>query len=328
MGGLTCGLTSFIIDVIYTRLNHGWIVTDENFVVQYVNSAFCQWVEKEANDMLGKSVLDLLYAGVKPTSAENYYYPLIETLNSNKELSGVECYLPAFKRDHWCLSNTYLQRYATTGCPHYVAACYVAIDKYKAVEERLNCMTADVVESLGKAVDARDHYTGMHSDNVAKLMMDFAERLMLSEKEISLAYLSGKVHDIGKIGVPESILNKPVRLMKNEFAAVKRHPDIGADILSGISGFEKIAEAVRYHHERYDGHGYPYGLQGQKIPFMSRLLALCDAYSAMTMRRCYSEPFTPDRALREIAQASGKQFDPEISRVFIRMIEDSQDTWN
>lgn len=179
---------------------------------------------------------------------------------------------------------------------------------------------------FAKAIDARDSYNGNHSERVAKLMMYFAERLALSREEINLAYLSGMMHDIGKIGVPESILNKPARLTKREFAFVKRHPDVGAEMLSEICGFEKIAEAVRYHHERYDGNGYPYRLKGQRIPFLSRMLALCDTYDAMTSIRCYREPFAFDRALGEIAQGIGTQFDPELSREFTSIIVGSQAT--
>jgi HD-GYP domain-containing protein (c-di-GMP phosphodiesterase class II) len=147
----------------------------------------------------------------------------------------------------------------------------------------------------------------------------FAERLALPREEINLAYLSGVMHDIGKISVPEIILNKPARLTNSEFAVIKLHPDVGANLLSGISGFEKVSEAVRYHHERIDGKGYPYGLQGQRIPLLSRMLALCDAFDAMTTIRCYREPFTTDRALEEIAESSGTQFDPEISREFMML---------
>lgn len=173
---------------------------------------------------------------------------------------------------------------------------------------------------FAKAIDARNRCDGKHSERVANLMVDFAEHLALSRGDIRLAYLSGVMHDIGKISVPEIILNKPARLTKGEFAIVKRHPDVGAEMLSGISGFDKIAEAVRYHHERVDGKGYPYGLQGRRIPFLSRMLALCDAYDAMTTIRCYREPFTSDRALGEIGQLIGKQFDPEMSREFINVV--------
>jgi HD-GYP domain-containing protein (c-di-GMP phosphodiesterase class II) len=173
---------------------------------------------------------------------------------------------------------------------------------------------------FAQALDARNSCNGKHSYRVAKLMVDFAKQLAFSREEIKLAYLAGTMHDIGKIAVPESILYKPAPLTKREFAIVKRHPDIGAEMLSGISGFEKITATVRYHHERFDGKGYPYGLQGQSIPLLSRMLALCDAYDAITVIRCYRKPFAPYRAIEEIELLSGTQFDPEISGEFIKSV--------
>ncbi len=186
--------------------------------------------------------------------------------------------------------------------------------------KKMNDMSTSVIKLLLKAINARDKNTGKHSEHVAYLMVTLANRIGLSKEEISLAYVSGLVHDIGKIGIPESILNKPTQLTETEFALIKQHPNIGADILSEISGFEKIVEIVRYHHERYDGKGYPYGIQAQEIPILSRMLVLCDSYDAMTTPRCYREPFKPDRALAEIEQLSGRQFDPELSRIFIDLV--------
>lgn len=193
----------------------------------------------------------------------------------------------------------------------------------KAFCQEINRMCTSVIQSFLKAIDARDKSTGQHSEQVGYLMVTFGKRLGLSEEDISLAYFSGVVHDIGKIGIPESILNKPTRLTDHEFACIRNHPAIGAEILSGISGFEKIIEVVRYHHERYDGKGYPYGLQGAEIPVLSRMLALCDAYDAMTTLRCYHQPVTPYRAIAEIEQLKGMQFDPELSGAFIDLILES-----
>lgn len=321
--GLNCDIVSFIAKTVDTRSNHPFIIINHNFKVEFVNNAFCQWVEKEENELLGFSLVDLFYKGKQPDFSNAYYYPLIKTLQENIELSGVECYLPIPKQDNWCLVNTYLHR-SDSGHPQYVAACYVLIDKYKAVEDRLKGISVSVIKSFAKAIDARDDYTGKHSEHVAKLMVDFAEYLRLNEEEVSLAYLSGMVHDIGKVGIPEKILNKPTRLEQHEFAFIKRHPDLGADILSEIDELEEIAEVVRYHHERYDGKGYPYGFQGINIPPMSRMLALCDSYDAMTTVRCYRKPFTPARALQEIEQASGTQFDPYLGKRFISFISKAQ----
>lgn len=148
-------------------------------------------------------------------------------------------------------------------------------------------------------------------------MEEYARFLGLAEEDVTQAYVVGLVHDIGKIGIPETILNKPSKLSKEEFDVIRKHPAIGADILAEISKFAQIAEIVRCHHENYDGSGYPSGLQGKAIPLMSRMMALCDSYDAMTTIRCYREPITPHKALEEIQRASGGQYDPELSRAFI-----------
>lgn len=315
-------IASFITNTIDVQSNR-FIVVDDKFIVQYVNRAFCQWVGKEECNLLGHSVYDLFYKDKQQERSDNYSFPLIKTMKENKELSSVECYLPIPHEGSWVLVNTYLHRYET-GRPQYAAACYEEINKYKAAEDRLKGMSLSVIKSFAKAIDARDKYTGKHSENVANLMVNFAEHLELSKEEVSLAYLSGLIHDIGKVGVPEQILNKPTSLEETEFALIRRHPAIGADILSEISEFGEITEAVRYHHERFDGKGYPHGLKGLCIPFFSRMLALCDSYDAMTTVRCYREPLEPDCALREIELNCGKQFDPELGRQFIAFILKSQ----
>lgn len=190
----------------------------------------------------------------------------------------------------------------------------------KEMEEQIKNMTVSVIKSFAKAIDARDKATGKHSKNVAELMVNFAKHLQLSPQVTYLAYLSGMAHDIGKIGVPDEILNKPAKLDSLEFTFIKRHPDIGADILSEIYEFKAIVPAVRYHHEWYDGTGYAHGLQGLTIPLLSRMLALCDSYDAMTTARCYRKTLTPTKALQEIELGSGTQFDPELSKLFITFI--------
>ncbi|QJW48810.1 HD domain-containing protein [bacterium BFN5] len=116
------------------------------------------------------------------------------------------------------------------------------------------------------------------------------------------------------------ILNKPGRLTSEEFAIIQEHPNIGASILDNINGFEDIASAVRCHHERYDGTGYPNQVSGDQIPLFSRMLAVCDTFDAMTSARCYRQPFSEQEAVMEIRRCSGSQFDPEISEAFIEML--------
>ncbi|MBP2634612.1 MAG: Cyclic di-GMP phosphodieSPTERase [Firmicutes bacterium] len=178
------------------------------------------------------------------------------------------------------------------------------------------------IQTFCQAIGERDSYTMKHSMKVAGLMAGFAEYVELPGDDVTLAYLIGIVHDIGKVGVPSHILNKAGRLTAEEFSVIKQHPDIGARLLAKMDGLEKVAEVVRHHHERYDGTGYGQGLAGEEIPFFSRMLSLCDAFDAMTSSRCYRwKPLSTNSALEEIASCAGTQFDPELSRDFADFIK-------
>ncbi len=152
-------------------------------------------------------------------------------------------------------------------------------------------------------------------------MVELAEFMELSDNESLYAYLSGVVHDVGKLGVPEHILNKPGRLSDAEYIIMKHHAVIGSEILQEIQGFDLIASAILHHHERFDGFGYPHGIIGSDIPFLSRMLAVCDSYDAMTSLRCYRQPFSHEQALLEVENCSGTQFDPAISTAFVEMMK-------
>ncbi|MDF2572552.1 MAG: Cyclic di-GMP phosphodieSPTERase [Sporomusa sp.] len=182
-----------------------------------------------------------------------------------------------------------------------------------------------LIEAICHAISERDRYTAEHSKNVAHLMVGFAEYVQLPIEDVTIAYVVGIVHDVGKVSVPDYILNKPGSLTEEEFAVIKQHPDVGADILEDVEGLKKVAEIVRHHHERYDGQGYGTGLAGEAIPFFSRMLAVCDSFDAMTTVRCYrGEPYSIAKALEEISRCAGAQFDPAISRRFIDFISIDQ----
>ena len=182
-----------------------------------------------------------------------------------------------------------------------------------------------IIHKFCQAIGERDSYTIEHSKKVACLMASFAKYAKLPDEEVTIAYLVGIVHDIGKVNVPDHILNKPGRLTADEFAVIKQHPEVGAALISEVAGLETVAEIVRHHHERYDGKGYGQGLVGSKIPFFSRMLAVCDTFDAMTSARCYRrKPFSVRTALSEIARCAGTQFDPAISKRFIEFIGSQQ----
>lgn len=186
--------------------------------------------------------------------------------------------------------------------------------------------TAKLIESqkitvitLAKAIEKRDYYTGGHTDRVTAYAIKTAEQLNWSKERITTLELAGHLHDVGKIGVPDAVLNKPGKLTAEEFEMMKAHPEIGEQIIRGIDFLEVMVPYVLYHHERYDGKGYPKGLSGEEIPIEGRLLAVSDTFDAMTSSRPYRSGVDPEAAIHEIKRCSGTQFDPDIVGAFLEV---------
>ena len=188
------------------------------------------------------------------------------------------------------------------------------------LHERLEETFLETIIALANAVDARDSYTGDHSQRIADLSTKIGTAMKLPKKEIEALHWAGILHDIGKIGVPDKILNKKGSLTKKEWVSMKEHPVIGADIVAPVRHLAKVSPIIRAHHEKYDGTGYPNGSEGKNIPLGSRILAVVDAYVAIRDKRVYSEAHTHEEAIAELRRASGSQFDPEIVDVFCKTI--------
>ena len=176
-----------------------------------------------------------------------------------------------------------------------------------------------LLHSLTSAVDAKDAYTCGHSERVALLSRSLAVEAGLNEQQVDRIYMAGLLHDVGKIGVPEAVLQKCGKLTAEEFEQIKKHPEIGARILKDIKQVEDIIPGVLHHHERYDGKGYPAGLAGDSIPLMGRIICLADCFDAMTSSRTYRKALPLEVALTEIRRCSGTQFDPVLSDAFLRL---------
>ena len=174
--------------------------------------------------------------------------------------------------------------------------------------------------SLAKAVDARDTYTGSHSDRVAELSARVAMRLGLDQEQVELTRLSGSLHDLGKLAIPEEILRKPGELTDSERLVLERHPQIGFRMLDSL-GVETVADIVLHHHERWDGAGYPDGMRGEEIPLGARIIFVADAYDAITSDRVYSPKRSSETALAELERCAGTQFDPTIVAAFAEELE-------
>ena len=179
-----------------------------------------------------------------------------------------------------------------------------------------------VVQSLADAIDAKDTYTNGHSDRVARYAREIAKRYGYSSSDQDNIYIMGILHDVGKIGVPDAVINKPAKLTDDEFALIKNHPVMGARILKNIKELPKLFTGARWHHEKFGGGGYPDGLAGADIPEEARIIAVADAYDAMTSRRSYRDPL-PQAAVRaEIEKGAGVQFDPAFAKIMIEMIDE------
>ena len=182
-----------------------------------------------------------------------------------------------------------------------------------------------MVQSLADAIDAKDTYTNGHSGRVAEYSREIAKRYGYNTKEQSDIYMMGLLHDVGKIGVPDVVINKPGRLTDEEFEQIKRHPVIGDQILKNIQEMPSLSTGARWHHERYNGEGYPDGLKGDEIPEAARIIAVADAYDAMTSYRSYRDVMSQEVVRAEIMKCSGTQFDPKFAEIMVRMIDEDTD---
>ena len=191
--------------------------------------------------------------------------------------------------------------------------------------EKLEKAYLDSIQTLRYTVEAKDPYTRGHSDRVAEYSVLIGEKLGLSESDIKTLRVGGLFHDIGKIGIPDSILLKESKLTDDEYSEIKNHPSIGAHILCNAEVFQDIIPIVKHHHERYDGKGYPGKLKGEDIPYFARIAAVADAFDAMTSKRTYRNSLPIDVVRSEIEKNLGTQFDPELGKVFLDIIDNEYD---
>ena len=189
-------------------------------------------------------------------------------------------------------------------------------------QERLSRMSMQIVKALSGAIDAKDTYTNGHSTRVAEYSREIARRAGYTPEAAENIYMMGLLHDVGKIGIPDSIINKPARLTKNEFEEIMNHPVLGARILQNISEFPELVTGARWHHERFDGGGYPDGLKGTDIPEPARIIAVADAYDAMTSRRSYRSVLPQEVVRSEIEKGRGSQFDPDFAEIMLKMMDE------
>ena len=186
-------------------------------------------------------------------------------------------------------------------------------------------LSLHVVQTLAHTIDAKDTYTNGHSGRVAKYSVEIARRAGYTKAQLSEMYMISLLHDVGKIGIPDEIINKPSRLTDAEYAIIKQHPLVGARILKDIKEMPKLATGARWHHERYDGKGYPDGLKGKDIPEEARIIAVADAYDAMTSNRSYRRELPQAVVRGEVEKGRGSQFDPYFADIMLAMIDEDRE---
>ena len=198
------------------------------------------------------------------------------------------------------------------------------IESYKEAQRKERIMFEQAAEALANAIDAKDKYTRGHSARVAMYSRLIAEKAGLPEDACEKVYFEALLHDVGKIGVHDDILNKEGRLTDEEFRQIKLHPVFGSQILSSIQQSPYLSLGAHYHHERYDGTGYPDGLAGEAIPESARIISVADAYDAMTSSRSYRSPISPEKVRQELTEGIGKQFDPKFAGIMLDLISSGE----
>ena len=196
-------------------------------------------------------------------------------------------------------------------------------DEVDKKAREVESLSISVVQTLAEAIDAKDTYTNGHSGRVARYAREIARRYGYPERRQTEIFMMGLLHDVGKIGIPDAIINKPGRLTKEEYAQIQKHPELGDRILKRIKEMPKLSVGARWHHERYDGTGYPDGLKGEEILEEARIIAVADAYDAMTSRRSYRDVLPPERVREEIIGGKGTQFDPVFADLMLRIMEEN-----
>ena len=207
----------------------------------------------------------------------------------------------------------------------FAISALIIRSRTKKAEQRQRELQNIIDQSLttiSSTIDAKDEYTKGHSVRVAMYAREIAKRMGMSEEEQQRIYYIGLLHDIGKIGVPDSVLNKRGKLTDDEFAFIRRHPAMGGDILKNFNALKGIGDGARYHHERYDGRGYCEGLAGKDIPIEARIIGIADSYDAMQSTRVYRPGLTPEVILNELKKGAGTQFDPDIVPIMCQMIDE------
>ncbi len=291
-----------------------YIILDDNFQIHYINEHFLNLRNLKMDDVLGEKCYNLSNGG-KPcndcavrlalNTSEKQLINRKDTL-ADGQVRFIDDYaIPLFHDD-----NTQLK---------YILEIMVnRSDEFLVREQRQNDFK-EILQIMANLLETKDMYTATHSKSVGEISLRIAEVMNLNREELFAISIAAALHDIGKVRIPLGIINKPGKLSDEEFALIKKHPEISHEIIANLSGFDNVKQIVRHHHERFDGFGYPDRISGEKIPLGARIVAVADTYDAITSTRSYRNAMSHEYALEEITKNSGTQFDPLVVQALLEI---------
>jgi len=296
------------------------VLKDENLVYRFVNAAFCRFLGKEQREIIGKTDYDLF----PPEEAEKYRADDIRVIeNKRPQVQEEEVTGASGRKWLYVAKNPVIDE---SGEVIGVLCSVRDITILKQTEEarkktlnKLQRVLLQAIQGMARVVEMRDAYTAGHQFRVADLACAIAEEFGFPEEQLRGIQMAALVHDIGKVGVPVEILNKPARLTKTEFELIHVHPRVGYDILKEIEFPWPIAQIVLQHHERLNGSGYPFGLKDVEICREARILAVADVVEAMASHRPYRPALGVEKALEEISANKGMLYDPDVVDICVRL---------
>ncbi|MCR4605516.1 MAG: response regulator [Eubacterium sp.] len=323
-----------VVDDDVTNLNMaGHILSKANMRVTALKSgkALLDYVQDKQPDLIlldimmpemdGFETLKTLRDREKEAGIEDVIPVIFLTADENEESETKGLSLGAMD----FIKKPFVPDVLTLRVKHSIELIHLQRDLSSEVEKKTRDnehLFIHVVQALAEAIDAKDTYTNGHSSRVATYSRDIAKKFGYNMKQQRDIYMMGLLHDVGKIGVPDAVINKPAKLNDDEFELIKNHPVMGARILKNIKEMPELAIGARWHHEKFDGSGYPDGIKGEDIPEQARIIAVADAYDAMTSRRSYRDPLPQGIVKEELEKGKGTQFDPKFADIMLEMMEE------
>ena len=301
-------------EAMIEKLPNGIAIININGIIEYVNPAL--GIILGAVDIVGRNVMH--YDKVKKT---NIYLAILLALKGEATDIKHQKYKLGSSGENKILNlNIFPEKSSTKNKIEKIIVVIQDVTEEYFLKKKVEKNYLDTIEALASLVDAKDSYTWEHSKNVSNYVSMICAKLNLPVSEKEKIELSASFHDIGKIGICDFILNKNGPLTDEEFSTIKKHPEIGADVIRKINGFEEGGDIIRHHHERWDGKGYPYGLKGNEIPYGSQIIAIADTFDAITSDRVYRNAKGIDKAIQILKEERGKQFNSELVDVFLSVI--------